>query len=355
MQRKFRTVYLENFKGGLHLARGLSNTYDKSLDVLHSDTLKSAIFAMSLQLYPELGSEENGFSAGENFMKAFKVSSAFPFFKTKEGRRLHFFPKPLIPTLRFSIDGETDGKEKLLKRLRYLEQSLFEGVLKNRAEDFSLQKQSIQGSFAAASDLDFTGALKMVNCDALIRSEVHQHVHIPKDFSADSEPYVVDKIFFHKNAGLYFLLEVEDSSVGDKVRAAMTLLQDSGIGTDRNTGNGQFEVSFGELTLEVPEEGELDLALSLYCPEKEEIEKDVVNSFYGLTKRGGYISSPASVEHQTIRKKSIYMFVEGSAFPSAKDSVREGKVVDLKPYFEGLNHPIWRDGRSIFVPMLSPK
>ncbi len=350
--QKYSVIYLERFKGGLHLARGLSNAYDKSLDVLHSDTLKSAIFAMAIQLYPELGDSDNHFEKGREFLSAFKISSAFPFYQIVEGQRLHFFPKPELPYLRFSMDGDFEGKEKQLKKIRYLEQGLFEAVLHKASDVVALRSKNVKGNYASAPDLDLVMTLKAGNCDEITRSEPYQHVEVPVEPGGDSIPYTVDKIFFHQDAGLFFLLEAEEEEIKDKVKSAMYLLQDSGIGTDRNTGNGQFEVAFGELSMNLPEQGDFDLSLSLYCPREEEIQNLLSESFYGLTKRGGYISSPASLEHLTIRKKSIYMFTEGSVFPTLSATSREGKLVDLKPAFGTLQHPIWRDGRPVFVPMV---
>jgi CRISPR-associated protein Csm4 len=146
------------------------------------------------------------------------------------------------------------------------------------------------------------------------------------------------------------LLKANDEAILKQVKAAFRLLADSGIGTDRNTGNGQFEVTFSEIELNLPKTGNYDLSLSLYCPTELEIANCIHKSFYGLTKRGGYISNPEQEIHLTIRKRSIYMFTEGSMFPTKSEN-RIGKIEDLKPSFAGLNHPIWRDGRAFFVPL----
>jgi CRISPR-associated protein Csm4 len=81
------------------------------------------------------------------------------------------------------------------------------------------------------------------NCEHITYSNPIQHVAISRDHCTDSEPYYVDKIFFHKNAGLFFLVEAEEKTL-EMLKAAMRLLSDNGIGTDRNVGNGQFEADF---------------------------------------------------------------------------------------------------------------
>lgn len=358
--KKFHIVYLKNFRGGLHLARGLTNSYDKTLDTLHSDSLKSAIFVCALQLFnDQLSAKEQS----ESFFKKFKISSAFPYYKSTSANKVfHFFPKPQIPRLPFDIKGQETGLEKKLKKVRYLEYSLFQRFLKNEGDFESFQKENLSGQFLTDTSTDFTDILKKDNCNTIMTTDTYQHVAIPRDYGSDSTPYYVDKIYFHHNAGLFFLLELEDENdtdTLDKVQAGMRLLADSGIGTDRNSGNGQFEVDVDQsMSFDIAENANYQLALSLYCPRKEEIstgdKPDVMRSYYNLVKRGGHISSPQNSEHLTIRKRSIYMFTEGSIFPH--NHHRTGKLVNLRPKdFTTLHHPIWRDGQPIFIPMNYPK
>lgn len=339
MKKSYTLVKLKNFKGGLHIARGLTNSYDKSAETLHSDTLKSALFVCALRLYSELEYEE----ASAYFFNNFKISSAFPFLQLAETN--YYFPKPETPVFfKFENDGLTD-KEK--KKIKFIEKSVFEKYIQN--PQYKIKDEELEWN-----------VLNDKNYKAIVDSSSYQHVKIPKGFNQDSQPYYVDKLYFQKNAGLFFLLDFENTNpkVVEQVKAAIRLLGDSGVGTDRNSGNGQFETEIIEnFELEIPESGDYQLSLSLYCPQEEEIRNDAIqNSFYGLTKRGGYISSPKNNDHLTIRKRSIYMFTEGSLFPYQPN--RKGKLVDLKPQNDALkskniavDHPVWRDGQPIFVPM----
>ncbi len=340
----FQIIQLKNFSGGLHLARGLTNSYDKTLETLHSDTLKSAIFVCALRLF---GEEK----VDKSFLEAFQISSAFPFYSspTKE-RTYYFFPKPELARLPFDLDKADNGIEKKLKKVRFIEKVLFERMIAGQ-QDLELTSQHLTGNFL--TDFDFESILQADNCNQIMTTEPYQHVQISRDYGTDSTPYYVDKIYFHPNAGLYFLLEADSELITSMVISAMRLLADNGIGTDRNTGNGQFELGLDQMSLQVPENGNYQINLSLYCPKKEEIAQQFNESYYGLTKRGGYISSPAKEKHQTIRKKSIYMFTEGSLFHKYKD--RKGKIVDLKPEFDGLTQSVWRDGQAIFLPFKKNK
>lgn len=342
----YKVIQLKNFKGGLHLARGLTNAYDKTLETLHSDTLKSAIFVCAMQLY---GPEK----INKSFLEKFRISSAFPFFHSTFAKQtIYFFPKPEMVKLPFDLLNDQTGKNKILKKIRFIEKDLFQQLLEGKA-GIELEKKNIFESFVTNKTIDLRGILDKENCTDITKTEPFQHVHIPRDYGSDSVPYYVDKIYFHRNAGLYFLLDATGETK-DQVMAAMKLLADNGIGTDRNTGNGQFELGEDKLTLTIPEKEQANyqLNLSLYCPEEQEIKDTVSRSFYSLIKRGGYISSPAKPENQTIRKKSVYMFTEGSLFPYQVE--RRGKVEDLKPDFAGVGHSIWRDGQPIFLPFNYP-
>lgn len=338
----YTVVKLQHFKSGLHLARGLTNAYDRTHDTLHSDKLKSAIFVSALQLF---GKDE----INESFFHAFTISSAFPFYYSPSANKtFYFFPKPETP---IPVVAEAEGLGKKLKRIRYIEKGLFERLLTGDS-GVHISDANLQGVFMAEEQSDFSSVLAREKCEAVFTTQPYQHVSIFRDLRADSQPYYVDKIFFHENAGLFFLLEAEDKA-RTQVLAAMRLLADSGIGTDRNNGNGQFEVAETKMTLETSSTGNYQLNLSLYWPEQGEIEPYVQDSYYGLIKRGGYISSPENPEHLTIRKRSVYMFTEGSVFPFLEG--RKGRVDDLAPDNSKLpgtklGHKIWRDGQPLFLP-----
>jgi CRISPR-associated protein Csm4 len=339
---KYKIIRLQNFKGGLHLARGLTNSYDKSLETLHSDTIKSAIFVSALQLFSEIGEEgdDRAYEAGKAFLGKFKVSSAFPFVGED-----YYFPTPELPNP-YKFDKDTKLSEKDKKKVIFIHQDLFSEYIKD-----------VNAFRFTADQLKSDKVLTTKKYKEIIKSETYQHVSIPRNYGTDSTPYYVDKMYFQENTGLFFLLEVTDKNDTEtlpKLKAALKLLADSGIGTDRNSGNGQFDVAYDDLTFDEPTNATHDLSLSLYCPKKEEIEGKIIHqSYYELVKRGGYISSPESEDHLTIRKRSIHFFTAGSVFPKFDDGKeRQGKVVNLRPDdVNGLKHPIWRDGQAIFIPI----
>jgi CRISPR type III-A-associated RAMP protein Csm4 len=130
----------------------------------------------------------------------------------------------------------------------------------------------------------------------------------------------------------------------------LSYLADSGIGTDRTVGMGQFSFSFDTFSIDLPEKTSHSFNLSLFCPENHGQLKELIdnNSKYDLIKRGGWIGEP----YNTFRKKSIYMFREGSVFKT--NDLTAGKTVDLKPEKTPakIDHPVYRVGKSLFMPVL---
>ena len=118
--RKFTIVKLHFGRSVLHLSRGKED-YDQGEEMLHSDTLKSALFVAALHLYPQHSDEK----AGKQFLESFSLSSAFPFYGGE-----YFFPKPVTKTQTMAGMKEDDPKQsKKLKKLSFLGKSYFEDLL----------------------------------------------------------------------------------------------------------------------------------------------------------------------------------------------------------------------------------
>jgi len=345
----FTVLKLRNFKGGLHFSRGKADNYDKSQTLLHSDTLKSAIFVSALALY---GEEK----INKAFLEDFKISSAYPFYHSpSKDEPYYFYPKPMVK-LPFHI-AHANNLSKSIKKIRYIEQSLFKEILSAKEEEIELEENNFfNGEFVSRASIKDT--LKKDGCEDIFKSQSYQHVSISRDMSGDSNPYYVDRLYFHPNAGLFFLLDCENDVIRQRVYSALRLLADNGLGTDKNTGHGHFEF---DPKKDVEEVSFLDFSdakhhmnLSLYLPRDKAEISDIEQSDYALEKRGGFIASPQNSNHLTIRKRAVYMFTEGSIFPK-KD--KQGMIANLKPNTAKLPedlkelHNIWRDGRAIFLPL----
>lgn len=334
-----------HFKSGLHLSKGKEGNYDRSQLTIHSDTLKSALFVAALQLYGKAVDKAS-------FLDQFKISSAFPFCELG-GQFLYFLPRPMISLEKIQLIGiHFRRQKKLLKNIQYIEKGLLEKLLHADQREIILSQKhfSSKGNLIAASpDLQK---------EQIIKRTGQQHVQIARIPGNDNEPFFIDKMFFSPNAGLYFLLQIKDeNNFRFSIDALLSLLEDSGLATDRNSGGGQFEFKEDKNGFTWPEisKPKKQINLSLYLPTQSELSPDATMG-YQLMRRGGYIASPANPAHISIRKKSVYMFAEGSTFPY--DINRQGRVIDLKPDDQPLidsgitplNHPVWRDGQAIFLP-----
>lgn len=313
-----------HFKSPLHLSRGRGDNYDKGEEVLHSDALQSALFVCARQLF---GSE-----VGKDFFESFRVSSAFPF----QGETL-FLPKPAFDDIFESIDTK---ERKHAKGVKYLPVDDFVQVCKGKKIAFDATKTKKQGAFYTHTEVQ-------------IETTVLQRVAIPRMQETDANPFYMQRTFFGEGAGLYAVVCLPENETHKKhFKAALRLLGEQGIGTDRNVGNGHFEAEICEkpLELDLPEAGTHWLNLGLYCPEKQETLPALEESYFALVKRGGWIASPENENDMNLRKKSVYMLAEGSVLKAGKKP--EGKIINLQP--EGHSHEIWRDGRSIFLSINLP-
>jgi CRISPR-associated protein Csm4 len=147
------------------------------------------------------------------------------------------------------------------------------------------------------------------------------------------------RIYYHENTGLYFLAKMEDENIKSSFEAALSLLGDTGIGADRNTGHGLFK--FYPETIDIPEPKNKAIALSLVSPNQADLQH-LEGAAYDLIKRGGWIAGTS------YRKKPIRMFTEGSSF---KETLC-GQVQNVTPNQEVadmLKYQIYRDGRGFFV------
>mgnify|MGYP000169460517 CR=1 FL=1 len=330
-----------HFKAPFHLGLGKENEYSRSLKHIPSDTLHSALVACSQQLFGQSG-------ASPEFVSSWRLSSAFPFFGlTKEDTRW-YFPKPMIKLPLHFADNQPDapGRHKWAKQIAWLEKSVFEQVL---AGNPILVEE---GHFGTSGLLDLRGEL---TDKSLSKSYTQQRVTVPvPGVGEDPKPFLFDRVYLGVGAGLFTLITCPEVGQRKKLEAAFKLLGDHGIGADRNLGNGNFEPEWSEMTLNLPAHPTHKVNLSLFCPERGELEGNLQDSSYLLSKRGGFISSIDNEQGLRLRKRSVFMFREGSIFPDSCPC--NGKLLDLRPVQlpgqASFPHPVWRDGRPITLPIL---
>jgi CRISPR type III-A-associated RAMP protein Csm4 len=314
-----------NFTSPLHIGKGLGEYYDSSEKMLHSDTISGAIASAYCHLY--------GDGQLKDFMEAYRISSAFPF-----AGNSFFLPKPQVKLSIEFAAGESYSNNKRLKKIEYIDYRLFSKLAKG--EKVVIQENQLSGN----NKFLFAGQSQPVP----YKDETMQRVVVPR-LGGDATPFYFERRFFNAGCGLYFIYQV-GGEFSEKFRSAIQWLGQSGFGTDKNVGNGQFQPEFADIQFEPVQNPDRVMVLSLFCPRKEEIiGVNFSHSTYALVQRGGFIAGTTNDGFRHLRKKSLYMFAEGSLF---KTAVLQGKIENVRPEWNDPNlHPVYRDGRPIYIPV----
>lgn len=322
------TVFKLHFTSPVHLG-DMRDDYGISLKTIASDTMYAALISCLAKM---------GKTIPENGDLGCTISSLFPFYqKGRETNAVLFFPKPLRQTLPMS---ETAVKErKKIKKVAWLDAKYFSEILKGRQLFKEETIEKLNGEYLTDEEID----------KDFVSSQVYARVTVSRDGQEDAKPFYMDRVIFKDYSGLFFMAE------GDTIllESALKLLQTEGIGTDRNVGNGYFEYEPTTVELDIPNGSEYALALSSFVPEsKEQLQAllDSDNIAYDFQRRGGWITTPPN---NTLRKNVIYAFTAASVFKHQCDGVETlGQVgIDLKPDLQMVEHPIWRCGRALFLPI----
>ena len=327
-----------NFSSPLHLGSTRSD-YDTSETIQHSDTLYAAI----TQAWCSLGLEAklNVLLMENGAFKGVTLSSLYPYYKKEEGY-LYFFPIPL-DTVGPAVSDTALRKK--IKKTQFVDAANFRRI--QAAGELNVNTDAIKGSFITL-DEEFD--------QRFLSRQVFPRARVPRSgITKDTEIYYIERLFFKKGSGLYVLALVEEESQICHLQAMLEFLGEEGIGTDRHVGHGLFTV---ERVAEMGWAPELELQanyrtnLSLFLPE----DRTQLQSFldkaarYKMIKRGGWITTAS---YLTYRKNSVHMFQEGGLFRCGL--VYAGATVNLQPQQLPMGHqvnsPVYRSGKSLFVPV----
>jgi CRISPR-associated protein Csm4 len=328
----------------LHLGRG-SDELDKTELVYHSDSLKSAIYAVGIGSFPE-------WNDPDKFFHSFRISSCFPY-----ARNEYFLPRPNIRKT-ITIEGvDDDMAAKKVKKIGFLSLRIFENYLDPGKGDIFIKPETItedQGFVCEQQETCFQTQNGVSRKISFYKTEVQQRVQVPQQDSEDvSKPFYIDRIYFERDCGLYFFADFKNREIREQVLKTLAILGERGIGTDRTVGNGLFsfhsETDCETITVNLPvNKSGKSIPLGLYLPTETEISgTDLSLSSWSLLKRGGYMGGSSDEQHRHLRKKSIYMFGEGSVFTS--ETALEGKFVNLRPEWNDTLHDVWRCGMPLFL------
>jgi CRISPR-associated protein Csm4 len=335
-----------SFYEPLHI-HGTRSDYSETLRQIHSDTIYAAI----MQAWAILGMDSSLDTIGQLETKHgtvdFTLSSLFPYATNTDGQTVHFLPRPKKAFDLQEVEKHFGDDKKKVKNVEWLDMAYF-------TEHIS-QTVGVVPKKGDFYDTKYLSQSKLTT-DKFIRVDADPHASIPRDSQGNqTTPYTFERLHFAKGCGFYFLFEGTDAMF-NSINTAFDLLQDEGLGTDRNLGNGQF-------TYEVKEGKDVEAFqnlftvdsdyrtnLSLFMPNDGNELNDMLNGEdknvgYELVKRGGWLTTEPNI---TLHKKAVFMFAEGSVFKTNKAIT--GLTTNVKPDF-AVTHPVWRVGRSFFVPI----
>lgn len=323
------TVFKLQFQTPLHIGLGRS-AYDSSSSELHSDTLSSALAALKAQ---------HGASASEvfSFMKQIAVSSAFPYVGDS-----YYLPRPKsVDQIEIKGRDATEFRKKL-KDVQYINSQDWSRFLNGEVPQ--VEESQLHGSFLTEVGEDFK---------APYRKQVNQRVSVSRSGEDDADPFYFEWMYFDStiNCGLYIIVETSDEKTLTEVQLLLEELGETGLGTDKSVGGGQFKVARSSIELPDIADSNGYVSLSLFLPSTEELELiDMKQSSYGLLLRGGYMAGSVQEKFRHLWKKSIYMFEAGSSIVSSQQLT--GQIVDLRPEWnDNKIHPVYRSGKALMIPI----
>lgn len=323
-------AYKLKFYSSFHIDSGTA-VDGSSETFIRSDTLFSALVSAARKFY---GDE---FAQKLLEPKVLILSSAFPFYNDELflPKPLHFFPKDL----------KEYEMIKIFKKAKFISKDFLLKILKNEKinEEYFNKDYILDGCWRMNKN-------KKNNDEEDKIYEDREIPHVVMDrITNQTQIFYKTEVYFNKNAGLYFIAEIKDELL-QKFETVLRFLGDEGIGADRTTGKGLFEVEeIKNLSLDLNIGSDYYYSLSLYSPTKEEFAQiEPKKSFYDFTIRGGWISN------NTLNRKSLRMFVEGSVLKFSNKQKPYGclhKVLEQKNYENDLQYDIYRSGQALFLPI----
>ena len=334
-----------------------------------SDTLFGAMCWAVYHLYGKEKLENilNDYHANPKFI----VSSAFPFLE-RPGSLIHFYPKPMIAELTVNevealTEKEIAGnvahdslifkrkiititeKLKSIKRAAFVSESIFTDIV--RGEDMtSLYERLNTGQIVSRGGILMTSEESLTQAEEsffIQQDALKNQIDRVTGATVEGLLFLKRETFFRTpRTGLWFVLQTDDT---DFVIPLLKYLQDTGIGSDRTTGKGHFDIEFGS-SFDLPKADNPDsfIILSRWCPEEK--ERNFTGGFacWNLVNMRPIRETMYCHGKKRILKDLIRMFAEGSVFPiklqnkSCYGMLVESKMEkDYKVYHNGVAIPVY--------------
>ena len=298
-------IYQLSFQNGVHFG---NTSLDESLVTFSADTLFSALFQEAIKAGKECA--DWLYDAVSN--GSLLLSDAFPFI---DGRL--YLPKPMVRPDIPDKSGDSVEK-KAFKKLKYIPMEKLGDYMKgelNAQKENSVMKKLAKGSMKTSAA-------------------------IPEE--DETRPYHIGTVYFGKGNGLYIITAVKSEEDESNLFELLDMLSFAGIGGQRASGLGRFEIIREKEIDSIHFEKDSDwvMALNICLPRDSEIEEAMNGAKYQMCKRSGFVASENYAPEQR-KKKDLYMFTAGSCFRNRF----EGDIFDVS---DGGSHPVYRYGKPLF-------
>lgn len=352
------TIYHLRARSPFHLGRrgiGLEET----AEYLPADTLFAAL-CLSLRAW-------RGNNRLEAFLAAFPrdgatktppllLSSAFPFAGSPDGGELvRFYPRPRCPARDAGDWRDNFQTRKKAKKIAWVSETIFQAwVQGHRLKEYFDEKDNnfLHGGkvWLAGDEREWLSKLAEGGVLKLWTTAPSTRVALDRA-SAASQVYQVERLYFAPGGGLWFAMRWFDETWRSDVEDALRILGDEGVGGERSSGHGQFEMQEFHPT-ELPEPaGDPWLTLSPYHPPSPGEAGRVMGegARYQLLARRGWLSSPQGEKGRNLRHKTVRMLGEGSMLTGGRAGNIYGDLVTVTPDQFKDAHPVYRYGLAFPV------
>ncbi|MBX3057270.1 MAG: type III-A CRISPR-associated RAMP protein Csm4 [Anaerolineae bacterium] len=309
--------------------------------------------------------EQEGKDAADAFARPFAEKS--PTF-----RLTSVFPiagdLPLLPLPRLSVHTKaTDEaeREKLLprkfnKKVRFISPDICQKLCAAADMDAYLTEEKgrfLQGGaiwLTAAEQARLPKEWRAISAAELTQKQVWQQHNVPRvtvdRVHNNSTPFLIGRVVFSQGCGLWVGVQGADTAVTGRVELLLHHLGDRGIGGERSSGYGGYQLIKLDFTWPQWEAGNgYYLLLSRYLPVMEEIkpalqapDKHLIS--YQLVTVGGWLATPYQPH---LRRKQISLLAEGSIVGAQVS----GRMEDVRPEWVGFPHAVWRNGFALTIPV----
>lgn len=307
---------------------------------------------------------------------AFAFSHAFPSYV--EGKtRLRFYPRPSTFQPKFddldtlaaerqkriggitfkAAQSDIAAAGKQFKRLDYVSESILHQIIAGNLKPLDGLRiiRSLLDEKQPASNILCTDAELKILPKKLFDREAMQHNHIDRMGGATVEGMLFyrEEIFFAPGTSLWALLRADEKDMTRYIQPALRYLADTGLGADRTSGKGQFDITIEPApvipVVKIP--GAM-MTLSHYLPGTDEFDPQGEPLSYTLKilrpKReqkyprlllNGQKSAP-------VYKQALRVFEPGSVFPFKTQKELYGRLARLTPPEQ---EPVFQSGTALML------